>query len=116
MLNPTCTRPQFVTITSKVYGELCVRYPLPLISFLVRGLYLSPVAAAAFREATMQIAITERERQIIHLISEGLSNKEIGRQLDVCEGTIKVHLHRIYQKLAIHNRATLAALAVRKLE
>ena len=62
----------------------------------------------------MQVAITERERQIIHLISEGLSNKEIGRQLNVCEGTIKIHLHHIFQKLAIHNRSALAALAVRE--
>jgi two-component system nitrate/nitrite response regulator NarL len=77
---------------------------------------MSAVAAAALREATMQMSITERERQIIHLISEGLSNKEIGRQLDVCEGTIKVHLHHIYQKLAIRNRAALAVLAVRKFE
>jgi two-component system nitrate/nitrite response regulator NarL len=58
--------------------------------------------------------LTDRERQIIHLVSEGRSNKDIGRQLNVTEGTIKVHLHRIYQKLAIHNRTALAALAGRK--
>jgi two-component system, NarL family, nitrate/nitrite response regulator NarL len=58
--------------------------------------------------------LTERERQIIHLVSEGRSNKNIGRQLNLTEGTIKVHLHRIYQKLAIHNRTALAALAGRK--
>jgi two-component system nitrate/nitrite response regulator NarL len=56
--------------------------------------------------------LTERERQIMHLVSEGLSNKEIGRWLDISDGTIKVHLHNIYQKLAINNRTTLAALAM----
>jgi two-component system nitrate/nitrite response regulator NarL len=55
--------------------------------------------------------LTERERQIVHLVSEGLSNKEVGRQLNVSDGTIKVHLHHIYQKLAISNRTALAALA-----
>jgi two-component system nitrate/nitrite response regulator NarL len=55
--------------------------------------------------------LTERERQIMHLVSEGLSNKEVGRQLNVSDGTIKVHLHHIYQKLAISNRTALAALA-----
>ena len=58
-------------------------------------------------------ALTERERQIMHLICKGLSNKEVGRQLILCEGTVKVHLHHIYQKLAIHNRTALAALAAR---
>jgi two-component system nitrate/nitrite response regulator NarL len=55
--------------------------------------------------------LTERERQIMRLVSEGLSNKEVGRQLNVSDGTIKVHLHHIYQKLAISNRTALAALA-----
>jgi two-component system nitrate/nitrite response regulator NarL len=55
--------------------------------------------------------LTERERQIMSLVSEGLSNKDVARQLNVCDGTIKVHLHHIYQKLAIHNRTALAALA-----
>jgi two-component system nitrate/nitrite response regulator NarL len=55
--------------------------------------------------------LTDRERQIMHLVSEGLSNKEVGRQLNISDGTIKVHLHHIYQKLAISNRTALAALA-----
>jgi DNA-binding NarL/FixJ family response regulator len=41
--------------------------------------------------------LTERERQIMHLVSEGLSNKEIGRKLNITDGTIKVHLHHIFQ-------------------
>jgi len=55
--------------------------------------------------------LTEREHQIMHLVCKGLSNKEVGRDLNLAEGTIKAHLHRIYQKLAIHNRTALAALA-----
>ena len=54
--------------------------------------------------------LTERERQIMQLVSEGLSNKEVGRRLNVTEGTIKVHLHHIFQKLDISNRTSLAAL------
>ena len=56
--------------------------------------------------------LTERERQIMRLVSEGLSNKEIGRRLNITDGTIKVHLHNIYQKLEINNRTVLAALAI----
>ncbi|XDV57563.1 LuxR C-terminal-related transcriptional regulator [Bradyrhizobium sp. LLZ17] len=57
-------------------------------------------------------ALTERERQIMRLVSEGLSNKEIGRRLNIVDGTIKVHLHNIFQKLEISNRTALAALAI----
>jgi DNA-binding NarL/FixJ family response regulator len=56
--------------------------------------------------------LTERERQIAKLVSAGLSNKQVGQQLNVSAGTIKVHLHNIYQKLEINNRTTLTALAV----
>jgi two-component system, NarL family, nitrate/nitrite response regulator NarL len=57
-------------------------------------------------------ALTDRQRQIMRLVSEGLSNKEIGRRLNISDGTIKVHLHHIYQKLDIRNRTVLAALAI----
>jgi len=57
-------------------------------------------------------ALTDRERQIMSLVSEGLSNKEIGRRLKVADGTIKVHLHHIFRKLEISNRTILATLAV----
>jgi two-component system nitrate/nitrite response regulator NarL len=56
--------------------------------------------------------LTERERQIMRLVSVGLSNKEIGRRLNIADGTIKVHLHNIFQKLEISNRTVLAALAI----
>ena len=56
--------------------------------------------------------LTDRERQIMRLVSEGLSNKEIGRRLSITDGTIKVHLHHIFQKLEISNRTVLAALAI----
>jgi two-component system, NarL family, nitrate/nitrite response regulator NarL len=56
--------------------------------------------------------LTDRERQIMRLVSEGLSNKEIGRRLNIADGTIKVHLHHIFQKLEISNRTALAALVI----
>jgi DNA-binding NarL/FixJ family response regulator len=56
--------------------------------------------------------LTDRERQIMCLVSEGLSNKEIGCRLNIADGTIKQHLHHMYQKLEISNRTVLAALAI----
>jgi DNA-binding NarL/FixJ family response regulator len=56
--------------------------------------------------------LTKRERQIVELVSAGLPNKDVGRQLNLTAGTIKVHLHNIFSKLAINNRTALTALAV----
>jgi len=55
-------------------------------------------------------SLTTRERQIVLVLSEGLTNKEIARRLRLTEGTVKVHLHNIYQKLGISNRTALAVL------
>jgi two-component system nitrate/nitrite response regulator NarL len=80
---------------------------LPLLSSgqaISRG--QSPVTGNALT------TLTDRERQIMRLVSEGLSNKEIGRRLNIADGTIKVHLHHIFQKLEINNRTVLAALAI----
>jgi two-component system, NarL family, nitrate/nitrite response regulator NarL len=54
------------------------------------------------------VALTARERQIMELVSTGLSNREVGERLHISEGTIKVHLHHIFQKLSIRNRTALA--------
>ncbi|UPK29804.1 response regulator transcription factor [Bradyrhizobium sp. 195] len=61
---------------------------------------------------TMLELLTHRERQIVRLVSEGMSNKEIARQLSVSPGTVKVHLYNIFQKLEITNRTVLATLAL----
>ena len=55
--------------------------------------------------------LTIRERQIVLAVSEGATNRQVGRRLKLAEGTVKVHLHHIYRKLGIPNRTTLAVLA-----
>lgn len=60
-------------------------------------------------------ALTEREQQVAHLVSEGLSNKAIGQRLNVSEGTVKLHVHSIYKKLAVPGRIALAALVIKKM-
>jgi RNA polymerase sigma factor (sigma-70 family) len=57
--------------------------------------------------------LTQRETQIVRLVCEGFSNKEIARRMGVSEGTIKFRLHYIYQKLGLNNRTSLATLALR---
>jgi two-component system nitrate/nitrite response regulator NarL len=57
-------------------------------------------------------ALSPREREIMMLVAEGLPNKEIARRLDLSEGTVRIHVHNIYQKTGIASRAALTALAV----
>jgi two-component system nitrate/nitrite response regulator NarL len=57
--------------------------------------------------------LTDREREIADLVSRGLSNKAIGRLLNITDGTAKVHLHNIFRKLEISNRTVLAICAER---
>lgn len=53
--------------------------------------------------------LTRREREIADLVCQGLSNKAIARCLDANAGTIKIHLHNIFQKLRVPNRTALVA-------
>lgn len=55
--------------------------------------------------------LAPRERQIAAHVGRGLRNKEIAEALAMSEGTVKVYLHTIYQKLAIKNRTELALIA-----
>jgi two-component system nitrate/nitrite response regulator NarL len=60
----------------------------------------------------MMNSLTSREREIVRtLASGGLSNKEVGRRLNLSEGAVKVHLHNIYNKLGVKNRTALFVLA-----
>lgn len=56
--------------------------------------------------------LTDREQDILVLVRQGLSNKDIGRRLSLAEGTIKIHLHNIYRKLGVANRTSLAMMNI----
>lgn len=57
------------------------------------------------------VRMTSRERDVIGLIAEGLSNKEIARRLNLATDTVKSHVHNILEKLALHTRLEIARFA-----
>ena len=59
--------------------------------------------------------LSQREWEVARLASIGVSNKGIGRVLNIAEGTVKVHLHNIMQKLGVKNRTVLAAVTLAEL-
>jgi DNA-binding NarL/FixJ family response regulator len=58
-------------------------------------------------------ALTNRERQVLGLIAEGLSNKEIAARLTLSVGTVRLHVSNILAKLDAPNRTTAAAIAMK---
>lgn len=56
-------------------------------------------------------SLTPRELEIVRLVAEGLRNKEIAERLSISEGTVKIHLHSIYEKLQIGGRVELSVFA-----
>jgi DNA-binding NarL/FixJ family response regulator len=57
------------------------------------------------------VKMTVREREVIALIAEGLSNKEIAQRLHLAVDTVKSHVHNILEKLALHTRLEIARFA-----
>lgn len=56
-------------------------------------------------------ALTTRERAVVSLVAQGRRNKEIAAELGITEGTVKVYLHRIYERIGVTNRTELALWA-----
>lgn len=81
---------------------------------LPRAVLSGNVAAEASRP-TGQILdrLTDRQRDVFQLLLAGHSNKEIARELGVLEGTVKVHVRAIMQKLGVRNRTQVAVVAAR---
>ncbi len=79
---------------------------------IISGSLFSQIVERAIDEGrpdlTRAIRMTKREKEIIGLVSEGLTNKEIARQLRVATYTVKSDVHNIMEKLALHTRLEVA--------
>lgn len=77
----------------------------PALQVFIRGLLaLWPRQSAERLLEIVEEELTEREQEVIKLAAQGMSNDEIGRQLTLALGTVKWHLHNIYEKLKVRNR------------
>ena len=59
-------------------------------------------------------SLTPREKDILRLIAEGLSNKMVARRLDISDGTVKVHVKHLLKKLGVRSRVEAAVWAVQE--
>jgi DNA-binding NarL/FixJ family response regulator len=71
-------------------------------------------AGATNRKPSGRDALTDREREVLKLLVEGRSNKEIAGPLEIEERTVKAHVSHMMRKLRVTNRIALSLLAVRE--
>jgi DNA-binding CsgD family transcriptional regulator len=88
---------------------------------------LSPAAGAAATEPAVSLVtagaiplgidavLTPRQRDVFELIVQGMSNKEIARNLQLAEGTVKIHIKALFAKLGVRRRAAVAVAGTRLL-
>jgi two-component system NarL family response regulator len=75
---------------------------------------VAPEVAAKLAERFTQVQLTEREHSVLHLVAEGLNNRAIGEKLRISEGTVKVHVAHLFDKLGAKSRTDVVAIAVGK--
>jgi two-component system NarL family response regulator len=61
-----------------------------------------------------RMPLTDREIEVLALVSEGLGNREIGKRLNLSEETVKTHIRTILVKLQARSRAHAVALGIRR--
>lgn len=105
----TCAPEELVTAVRAVAaGEA---YLSPVVTRMVLGL-VAPESAPRRREAVERVAkLAAREREVLDLVAEGLSNAEIAGRAHMSEATVKTYVSRILAKLGCANRVQAAMLA-----
>jgi two-component system NarL family response regulator len=76
--------------------------------------WIPPAVAARLGKRVGDRGLTAREMQVIHAVTSGKSNKEIGTALDISEATVKVHMTHILEKLNVAGRTEAINVAVRR--
>lgn len=80
------------------------------LRFLIDAMAQSPPTQAAYSKLPM--SLTKREQGVVHLVAEGLTNRDISRQLNLSEHTVRNYLFRIFNKVGTSNRLELALYAL----
>jgi DNA-binding NarL/FixJ family response regulator len=62
-----------------------------------------------------EVRLSPRERQLLRLVAQGLSNKQLALELSISEGTVKVYLAKLFRKVGVHDRYELAMHGLRSL-
>lgn len=99
------TKPEHLTalLTKALQGKMALSDGV--VEILAKALRYSELES---QQASLKV-LTKREKEVLHLLSEGKSNKALAEELTISEGTVKVHIKNILKKLGLNSR-TQAAL------
>jgi len=98
------------TIRSVAEGKKVL--PPPLTGSLFSHIVEYAVQTGKADHLMKAVKLTHREHEVVNLISRGMSNKEIARELNIAVHTVKSHVHNILEKLALRTRLELASFAL----
>ena len=76
--------------------------------------WIPPSVAAQLGKRVQDRGLTPREAQVMHTLTTGMSNKEIGSALDISESTVKVHVTHILEKLDVTGRTEAINVALKR--
>jgi DNA-binding NarL/FixJ family response regulator len=76
--------------------------------------YLSPAVASRLASRVHHEELSARELEILGLVARGGSNKEVAARLCLAEGTVRIHLSNIFEKLGVHDRTEAAMEALKR--
>ncbi len=97
------------TIRAVAAGEKVL--PSNLTDSLFSQIVVHAVSGPKSSSLIKSVRMTKREKQVIELIADGLTNKEIAQKLNLSTYTVKSHVHNILEKLALHTRVQIAKYA-----
>lgn len=118
----------FTALEAGASGYLLKKSSMPQIAEALKELYAggSPMSALIARKLVQRYQkpvpqqqdalapLTPKEKEILSLLSEGLLYKEIADKLSITSGTVKQHIHRIYEKLHVSNKTEAINKMLRK--
>lgn len=76
--------------------------------------FLNKIFALSKSKQKTEIRFTERELEVLHLLSLGLNNNQISEKLNITVHTTKAHIHKIYEKLAVQGRTDAVVKAIKE--
>ncbi len=74
----------------------------------------TPQTTPALPSGQADGGLTKREQQVLSGMARGLSNRAIGQELGIAEGTVKIHANRLFKKLGINDRTGVVMMALRQ--
>lgn len=76
--------------------------------------YVPPSVGALLAERLPGTELTDRERDVLHYLAKGCSNREVGDRLGIAENTVRIHVGRILDKLGVADRTQAVLLAIQR--